>query len=208
MSKLKDQELQLFLDVVRGRIQELERKTSVEFVPVMVERSATYAWVSGLVFVVFFIVTNELLLWLSVDLTSWQRLPMSFSAGALLGLLSNRTSICRWIVSPHEMNEEVEEMAHRVFLKEEVFATKARSGLLLLVSKLERKVFLLADKGLLAVMPGDYWKDLGMRLAADFNAKKPGETFLSALNELAPQLSEKFPPASENLNELSDHVRS
>jgi len=68
--------------------------------------------------------------------------------GALLALLS--PPLARRLAGSARLQGEVDQTARACFLEREVFATRERRGVLLLVSRFERRVVALPDRGLAA----------------------------------------------------------
>jgi putative membrane protein len=195
-----------FKQRLQERIADLERETSVEFVPVFLDRSADYRSVSaGLLLLACGLAYG--LTHFALGLPYGAQLAV-FAAVALGGyLLLDRTEVWSRCVPASVRHAAVEDAAYRHFLSEEVFATRARSGVLILVSAFEQAVFVLADKGLQAAVPAETWAELGADLARDFDRHQPGESFFKALDELTKRLKSQFPPCSDNPNELGDHLR-
>jgi len=203
MSKLTDR----FKQQIEDLISHIEQKSALEIVPVIIKRSSDYfAWrfflslLSGIVclFICFLtaswgIETAHWLLSLAVSITVWFLL---FWSPLLRPLLPRRV-----------YQEAVQDEAAQWFLKEEVFNTKSRTGLLIFISEFERAAFILADKGLLKVLPESRWALLGKQLADDFSQMSAGESFLKALEQIDRELSSHFPFSGEDKNELSNRVR-
>ena len=203
MSKLTEK----FKQQIEELIAHIEQKSCLEIVPVIIQRSSDYlAWrfflslMAGIIclFICFFMATwgiqvTHWLLSLAVTITFWFLL---FWSPLLRLLLPRRIS-----------QEVVQDEAAQWFLREEVFNTKNRTGLLIFISEFERSAFILADKGLLKVLPESRWALLGKQLADDFSQMSAGESFLKALEEIDRELSSHFPFAGDDKNELSNRVR-
>jgi len=70
-------------------------------------------------------------------------------AGIALGFLSGRLSkFKRFVLSDREIEEEVYQKALETFFLENIHHTKKKNGILLYVSQLEKRIIILADKGL------------------------------------------------------------
>ena len=101
----------------------------------------------------------------------------------------------------------LEKKSREIFIREKVFSTRERTGLLIVVSLLERAVYILADQGLLAKVPESEWATLAQKLAADFDHHDPGASFFEALQALTDRLKKDFPPRADNPDELSNKLR-
>lgn len=197
-----------FKERIEAKIREYEKLCEVEFVPVIVGRSGDY---SGFRWgVTLFSFTGALLwIWLMprpvYSTFELELLSIALFTG-FVGLLLGWAPVLRALLPKAYKRAAVEQGAALSFLREEVFATRRRTGVLIYVSLFERSAYLLADKGLTAKVPANDWAAFGARLAADFDHRNPGVTFLQALDELIEKLKVEFPPI-EDRNELSDNVR-
>ncbi len=157
-----------FADVFRNRLEsaisELERKTSVEIVPVF-ESSTSY-----------FLKYPILFFWPPCFLPSWLR-PKSVAG-----------------------------RARDIFIRLELFKTTHRNALMIFISQIDKSVYLLADEMLEKKIPAVEWESMAQKLAHDFNADKPGDSFFEALETVAPRIVELFPSDESNENELSDKL--
>jgi putative membrane protein len=195
------------LNEIEKNVRECEKLSAIEYVPVLVERSANYR---------FFRLSLSFLIFVGVAATLWIFFPELHLVGKIavplavalfIFAVSGLKNILAFLLPKAFIFEEVERMARLKFLEHEVFATEQRSGILILISALERSVYVLADKGFKDRVENHYWIQLGNKLADGFNRRAPTESFLKALSELSQQLSKDFPAKTDNPNELPDHLR-
>jgi putative membrane protein len=196
-----------FKDKVQSKIEELEAMTSIEFVPVFAERSSEYR----LCKIIYALLGFSVALMILLVREDFVHVPLKLllAAGCLVGVaaLVEWEDAFRRLLPPALKLIAVERKAHDCFLREEVFDTKNRTGILILVSEFERAVFVLADKGFNQKVSGTEWSQLGKTLAEDFSKRSPGETFLLALDELARRLSKDFPSIQGQTTHLSNSIR-
>lgn len=196
------------LKQIKDRVDQVESKTSVEIVPVMAAQSSDYYYyrfdiVFGVVTATFFA-----LMYFLPDHPFFAILGIAIVAGALSKVIVSWPPILQRILPNHIKQHEVQEAAHRFFLKEEVFATRHRNGVLIFISELERSVFILADKGFKEKqIPEKYWSELAQRLAQDLSKLGAAKTFLEALDSLADELVSVFPKVEGESSQLSSEVR-
>lgn len=193
---------------IENKVRELEKISSVEFVPVMSKQSSHYLPFRFALSLLCSLVALSFFHWKAWSISSLGSIGLSIGFGLLcFGLLSLKKILSTAL--PEQLkHEEVEEAARLKFLEHEVFATPQRSGVLIYISELEQSVYLLADKGIAAQISRDEITQLGETLAQDLGKNGSAETFLKALEELSTKLAPKFPPGPSNNNELGDHVRS
>lgn len=197
-----------FQSKIKERIQEIEKKTSVEFVPVIVSECSEYLFFRLMICFQMTAIAVLLLWRYGEGAHFWLGAFVAVGVAVLTFLLVSWRPLLTRILPQRLKHAETEDAAYRVFLKEEIFLTKERTGVLIFISELEKSVFLLADKGLREKVPDREWKELGEILARDFKKKSAGQTFLEALNSLATRLAPHFPPREVNLNELPDELRT
>lgn len=196
-----------FTKKLENQIKNLEGISSVEIVPVFLTQSSSYRYYKTLLSLFALFIPTLVVQSMSLNVVAWKLLVVTLLAFFLASLLLRLNSLLVTLVPLSYRRMKVENMAYELFLRHEVFATHDRTGLLILVSQLEKAVYLLADKGLVKKIPTKKWQELSFQLAKDFNKNSPGESFLQALTELESELAEKFPVRSDDTNELSDHLR-
>lgn len=127
---------------------------------------------------------------------------------AFFYLLSNISAIDRIIVPRRVMDGFVQNKALRQFVLSGVGSTKKRTGILIFVSVLEKKVQIICDSGILSSTTQDEWDSIATELAQGFSSKDPSFAIIDALGKCANLFEQNFPlPQSEcNENELSDSV--
>jgi putative membrane protein len=138
------------------RVADAEKRTGAQIVLAVVKRSDVYAelpWkafalgaaVAGLGTILFNLVRPE---WVSGPGVLFA-VVTTLAAGAACALLCIAAPwFARFFLDAHRAEEEVNQYAQSLFLSREVFATRGRTGVLLLVSMFERRVILLPDTGL------------------------------------------------------------
>lgn len=137
-------------------VSESEKRSGCQIVLAIVQRSDNYTelpWkafalgssVAGL----FLLVANPWLFqWASQIMTLFTAAAI-LAAGSLLALLTvvwPRFAAC--FLTKHRAETEVRQYAESLFLSRELFATKRRTGILVLISRFERQVILLPDSGI------------------------------------------------------------
>jgi len=99
----------------------------------------------------------------------------------------------RFFLSAHRAEQEVLQYAESLFLSKELFATDKRTGILLLVSLFERKVFLLPDKGIGNRLTGDDIQHIMGSMAMPLKQNKVGQALEEGLSGLSKILEAKGP---------------
>jgi len=83
-------------------------------------------------------------------------------------------------------------------------STRARTGVLLYLSLLERRAEIVADQAIHAKVPDTLWGDAMAALIADLKADRPAEGMAKAVGLIGDVLAEHFPKSAGDTNELPD----
>lgn len=95
------------------------------------------------------------------------------------------------------------------FGKLRVWDTERNNGVLIYLLLAERRIDIVADRGIARHVPDAHWQGVVQRLAARLHAGDTEGGLTEALEEVSALLVEHFPLAEgeANPNELADHVR-
>jgi putative membrane protein len=192
---------------IAATIAEIEQRTAAELVVVTADACASYYEVK---------LTYALLLsfaagaaghflqpdW-SVALILWLQLAVAL---ATVGLCSV-PAILRLVVPRAHMQQYVEQRAELEFLEHAVFATRDRTGVLILLSALEHRVVILGDEGVHAKLQASGWQRHVGTLAKAIGAGRAGEGVCDTLRAISEVLIAEFPPRHDDTDELSNEVR-
>lgn len=200
------------LEDIRKSVAAAEAATSGEIVPLITPASSSYFWVhpllafKGLLVAVVFV---ELLVLIQGWPVSALELVSAQALGALLGFaLSFVPSVKRWSIGSVRMAERVHEKAMATFLAEGLTETKDRDGVLIYVSLLEHQVEILADRGIHAKVPKEFWKTICDELSLALKAGDDVAGMKRAIAAVGEKLKENFPRQPGDVNELSDEPRT
>ena len=194
-------------------IAEAEEKTGAQIVLATAKRSDSYAeipWkafafgisVAGLAVFLFDLfalqcVTNAMIL-ISV--------AAILAAGVILVLLTLVfPSFARLFLSEHRKETETMQYAESLFLSHELFATKSRLGILLLVSRFEKQVVILPDTGVRIRLSVDAMNSIISKMTHHLRKNEIGNALKTGLDELVATLSPSASVGKEG-NELSNEI--
>jgi putative membrane protein len=103
-----------------------------------------------------------------------------------------------------------EDAAHRAalaqFMAHGVHLTSARTGVLIYVSLLPRRIEILADSGIHAKLDQAVWDEAVAGLAGEIQNGPLSEALAHAIRDLGALLAVHFPRAKDDRNELPDRV--
>lgn len=185
-------------------IKEAELKTSGEFVPVILNNSDHYPAAH---YRLALIISGALSIgtYYFLDLTDPIILLWASLAGLLTGyLLAFIPFIKKIFITKEEINEETYQRALQAYFELGVTHTKRRTGVMIFLSLLEKRVFILADAGINEVVAKDYWND---QIAVLTNSLKQGDVVIGmekVIEQIGEKLKENFPITDDNKNEISN----
>lgn len=202
-----------------GRIKEAvkraENQISGEIMPVLVRQSHHYPgvkWKSGsLLALVAFMAIVVIDRWLPqiaiYDPLYFFLVVTSFGIiGAMLPLWF--PSLKRALVTEAEQKHAARQKAETIFLEEEVFNTKHRTGIMIFISFLEHEVIVMADSGISSKVDQKEWDSITNHLIDHIKAGELIEGIEEAVTQCGQLLLEKgFSKTADDKNELSDHLR-
>lgn len=113
----------------------------------------------------------------------------------------------RLALTPYWMKRErVHRAALAQFQARSIAQTKARTGVLLLLSLGEHVAEVVADEGIYAKVDPAAWRETVRDLTTGAKSGDPAGGFVAAITRCGALLAEHFPPGADNANELTDHI--
>ena len=193
-------------EVIKEAIKSVELKTSGEIVPVILKQSDFYPAAHfrlALIMGIFF----SLVLYYTYDFSDPLALIWIQAPGILLGyFVAYIPSIKRLFTTKAEMQEEVYQRSLEVFYENNVSMTRDRTGIMIFISLLERKVSVLADCGINEVVSKDYWNELVQVLTSDIAKGDMTQGVVKSINTCGSKLLESFPIKEDDTNEVVDEL--
>ena len=188
-------------------VREIESATDAELVLIVRARSGSYRHadylfgailaLAGLLFLVFSPFDFHQY-WLAIDV------PLLFALGALISSRSN--SLRRLTTTRKFRSAAVRTGAAAMFYEAGIANTTAEMGLLIYLSILERRLELIADRGVLKDVPSLEWNQMIFDLREAGKTPEP-QRLLEPLSRLGKLLACHCPATGENPNELPDMPR-
>lgn len=112
----------------------------------------------------------------------------------------------RLFISQREMDEEVAEAAMTAFYRMGVSRTRERTGVLLYISLLERKVWVLADQGINAKVAPGHWDAVVSRLTEELHRHPDADAVCRAIAGIGVDLERHFPRRPDDTDELRNVI--
>jgi putative membrane protein len=192
---------------ITAAIRQAEAKTSGEIFCVVARHSSDYrlvplAWAAALALIV------PLPL---IYLTSWPStvvylLQLIAFVGAAIGL--SRQGIRFHLVPRRTRHDRAHAEALRQFSAHGLHLTHTRTGVLIFASVAERYAEIVADAGINEKVTPPVWDGAMQALVGAIKAGRPGDGFVSAIEQCGAVLAEHFPlpPGTVNPDELPDKL--
>ncbi|RLW70887.1 MAG: hypothetical protein B6D68_00235 [spirochete symbiont of Stewartia floridana] len=200
-------------------VEDAEKSTAGEIVVAIIPESDDYAarelvfaiasgFIASVIMVIFseqLIQLFDSLLWIDSALL----FPLSMLAGALLAgssayALAQIPVLDRLIAGRHLMTEAVRRRALRHFTESGVYDTVDRTGVLLLVSVLEHRVELIADRGINKMVAANSWENIVAALVKGIKKGQTADAIEKAVRDIGGILAEHVPPRADDVNEIAD----
>jgi len=203
------------LQRIQTAVEMAEKKISGEIVPVFVEQSASYRASYYLAALLGATITFGILVFAARyfplhSITEPALLYLYTILGGALGAAAAKyfRGIRKLLIGKKKLAWAAMRRAESAFLAEEVFETRFRTGILIFVSFFERKIIILADKGINSKVDPGIWEELVQGLSHYFKNKKITDGIISTIEQCGSLLLEKgFIIAPDDVNELKDNLR-
>lgn len=194
---------------VASAIGEAEKKTSAEIVVAVATASDDYPHVGFFVMLAATLAGVAGVSFLPAGSYHWWHPTVAAFGGLLIGTLAARMlpdALRRLLATEPRLEEEVRQRAIELFYVHHLTRTARRTGVLLYVSLLERRVLVWADEAVAAKFPAESWEDLVGRLADGMGGGAAGDALSAAVAEMGERLAKEFPPVPGDVDEIPNEV--
>jgi len=194
-------------------VHSAELKTSGELVPMIMSESHSYpmAAVRGGVFIALItalLLTSPIaeMFWLEPG-NLWVFLSLFFPLFCIAHFTINRSyKLKRWFLFNDEMDAEVQNAALTSFFTERLYKTRDENGILIFISLLEHRAWVLADSGINERIPHEQWQEAVSIITRGIHEKKQCDALCQAIEMIGDILEKEFPVRKDDTNELSNLI--
>lgn len=193
-------------DRIEAAISEVEQKSSLELVVAVVARSAEY-WQWRVLLAVCAGLSA------AFALVEWARhvptlivILLQVPIGVLAYLALGIGTLHRLLIPAATSSEAVQAQAFRLFAERGLHQTRDHTGLLILVSALERRVTILGDSALHARVGSAGWQEHVDRLVGRLREGRAADGIVEVIQRIDALLGREFPVRSDDVNELPNAV--
>lgn len=193
---------------VEDTIAEVERHTAAEIVVTTIKQSDPYIDVRLWTVLAVAALSAAVAHFIEPGWGVSHILFLQFGAALATWFLSGLPGALRRLTPQHRSQGAAERAAELAFLEYGVFATRGRTGVLILLSELEHKVVILGDEGIHARVQMSGWNEHVAHLGSRIRLGKSGDGLCEVIQRLGETLATTVPAERENPNELDNRVRS
>jgi len=191
---------------IRQAIMAAESKTAGEIVPIIAASSARYTEIE-LLGVVIGLCAGMIVEWFWSDPWGSAYVNLWPMSGAFFGFLAGRLSIIkRFVASKDRITDAVHTLALASFSEHGLHYTRDHTGILILVSLLEHRVEVLADRGINAKVEPSTWQEIVQTLTAGLKRNQACDAFCKAIARCGEILATHFPRQADDKDELSNRL--
>lgn len=192
---------------IEATVRAVEQRTSGEVVPMVVEQSYDYPQSEIVGAGCFALASASLLSWFFGGASVWFFLVGFFPLYFLFKTIIRHTpSLKRRMIHPDEITAEVEEKALVSFLEQGLHHTRDDTGILILISLFEHRVYVLADRGINDVVPPHTWDEIVQTVTAGIHAGRTCEALCAAIERCGELLEGHFPAKHDDTDELPNLI--
>ena len=204
------------LEIISSAIEKAEKKTGGELILHVNSKSDSYtetSWKSGMFFFIIYFFIILLMHIYKVEfpfMNKYYAVPvgsvLTFFAGLVTPIIIPHYK--RFIIGKEMMNYYTSLKAYEVFLHEEVFNTKQRTGILIYLSLFEKTAVILGDSGINSKVGLDEWSKIISVITEGITTGRKAGSIVTAI-EMCGDLLEKAGVKKEtaDTDELSNEVR-
>jgi putative membrane protein len=196
-------------------IGKIERRTGIELVAAVVGKCDSYPEIPWKAFALAVAVSAMAQLIQAIVQPNWtadwsvqRTLVFILSIGAAVSLLSVFwPAFGRLFLDRMRAETEIDQYARAFFLERELFRTRTRTGILLLVSLFERRVVIVPDSGIAGRLEQKALQAVIHQMTPHLSRKDRFQALVKGLSALESELLQAgFGPAKKSDNEIPDEL--
>jgi len=191
---------------IREAVVAAESKTAGEIVPMLVTSSARYTEVE-LLGTIIGLFAGMMAEWFWSDPWGSHFFNLWPLIGATAGFIFSRIpQIKRLIASKNRIADAVHTLALASFTEHGLHYTRDHTGILILVSLLERRVEVLADRGINARVETGTWQEIVQILTGGLKTSHACDAYCKAIERCGEILASHFPRQPDDKDELPNRL--
>ena len=182
-----------YAQLLTETVADIEKRTSATLGVVVHGASGAYRDVAFLFGAVVAWCGLLLILFLPDDIHFYV-VPLDLAAlFALAAWICSRTRLRRWLTTKRRRHRQVRTAAEAAFVAEGLHHAHRRTGILVYWSRLERRIEVIANSGVIAAVPAKDWHEWLFAVRRVPGQADPAAAFLAQLNDLGCLLEAHLP---------------
>lgn len=195
------------LEKIKNTTHEVESNTIGEVAVMVVESSSRYLEAEIIGGVVLSSLLSLVATLLFFHSSLWLYIPLSFILFFPCSYIFNKLPALKAaFIGAGRKNNAVKERALRAFYDKGLYRTKQNTGVLFFISMLERKVWVLADKGIYEKITQETLNSFALTVSRGIKAGRSCDALCEAMREAGKLLAKHFPVTAGDIDELSNEV--
>ncbi|MDD2365875.1 MAG: TPM domain-containing protein [Desulfuromonadaceae bacterium] len=191
--------------LIREAVQKAESLTSGEIAPMLVAASDDYREAATHAAIIAAVLLSLTVAVIIDDTSIWHFIPFTLFLFLPLLWLFRRLPALKLAFTPAaRVRAVVQRRAVSAFYENGLHRTREENGILIFISLLEHRVWILGDRGVNAVIPPERWSFLAALIASGIRKGRMVESLVAAIAEVGGVLAEHFPRREDDTNELPD----
>ncbi len=202
---------------IRQAVHAAEQQTKAEIVPMLVARSGLYRDAQHWAGLIAALTTLAALLTIEASWLPWGwhasnaawlvlAIMLAYVGGSWIGTWP---PVIRLLTSPTRLRHKVALRAERAFAQHAISQTRERTGVLIMLSILERQIYVLPDRSLAGLVSAERWKQVVQAAVERLQDGRIAEGLSCAIAACGVVMAEVCPGRpGDNPNELPDQVIS
>lgn len=192
---------------IRQAVDEAEKRTSGEIVPMVVSASSHYSEIELAAVLLGLIAgTSAATFWVDPWKLTHMELAWPLVGAGIAYILCRIPGVKRRLISKRRIAEAVHLRSLAAFTANGLHHTRAHTGILILASLLEHRVEVLADRGINEKVQPGTWDEVVNILTSGLKSGRACAAFCAAIERCGEILAAHFPRPPDDRDELADKL--
>lgn len=192
---------------IHDAVTQAEQTTSGEIVPVILAHADDYQGSRCRASALLALAITTFTLWWQVQLPYWAialLLAVAYAGTSLL--LRSLPKLRRRLIANEEIAFRVDEQAMTTFIRHGLHHTRDETGILILICLFEKRVQVLADRGINEKVEQQQWDDIVHTITTGLHNDHACDALCHAIEQCGELLTPHFPIKHDDTNELPNII--
>ncbi|MBW2186667.1 MAG: TPM domain-containing protein [Deltaproteobacteria bacterium] len=192
---------------IEDAVTQAEKNTSGEIVPLILAQADDYQGSRSRFCALCTLPTASMTVWWFPQLPFWALALILVGSYFISSfIINNSPSLLRRVISHNEINECVDEIAHSSFTRHGLHHTRDETGILIIICLFERRVQILADRGINDKVEQQQWDAVVQTITKGLHSDHACDALCDAISQCGELLTPHFPIKEDDENELPNII--